>query len=64
MDDWNHSIPYCYKVKVYALEGPDTAPFINYPVLVKGTTEEGKKVVIQEQLQTTGIIHLLFVLLF
>ena len=56
MDDWNHSIPYCRKVKVYAQEGPDTAPFINYPVFVRGTTEDGMRVVIQEQLQTTGIM--------
>ena len=56
MDDWNHSIPYCRKVKVYAQEGPDTAPFINYLVPVKGTTEEGMSVAIQEQLQTPGVI--------
>ena len=54
MDDWNHSIPYCRKVKVYAQEGPDTAPFIDYPVHIKGTTEEGMSIIIQEQLQTTG----------
>ena len=56
VDDWSHSIPYCYKVKVTAQEGPDTATYINYPVLVRGTTEVGKKVVIQEQLQTSGTL--------
>ena len=55
VDDWNHSIPYCRKVQVYALEEPDTASFINYPVLVKGTTEENISIVIQERLQATGI---------
>ena len=54
VDEWNHSIPYCRKVKVYAQEGPDTAPFIDYPVHIKGTTEEGMSIIIQEQLQTTG----------
>ena len=56
MDDWNHSIPYCHKVKVDAIEGPDTAPIINYPVLVKGATEEGMSIVIQGRLQKSGII--------
>ena len=57
VDDWNHSIPYCRKVKVIAQEGPDTASFIDYPVLIRGTTEKGMSIVIQEQLQTTGIIY-------
>ena len=54
MDDWNHSIPYCRKVKVTAKEGRNTAPFIDYPVLVKGTTEEDMSIVIQGELQTSG----------
>ena len=56
MDDWNHSIPYCRKVNVDALEQPDTAPVFIYPVLVRGITEEGMKITIRGRLQTSGIM--------
>ena len=50
VDDWRYTPPPCCRVAIYAQETPTTAPYLQYPVHVKGIDPEDTFVCIQRQL--------------
>ena len=54
VDNWTYATPVCSQFEVFAVEGPNTAPYLNYYLPVKGIIPP-TQLLIHRGLQTTGI---------